>query len=540
MIKQKVTGWIILTAMLVLPSSLQAQKNLEIMSLERWAKLREVERYQLNIAEKYYKEGKYKVALTEYEKYLALYERSEAAPYSQLKWSLCLNQLRRQNTAIKEGFQSVIDYWPDAPEAAKASYLMSRTYVTIGRIPTAKKAYQRTITDYPKDPAAVYSLNGLAEIAIAEKDEKSLLKIRKRLVFDIPRNKTVAGTCATAATSLASYYFAKGMFDDALKCLATNYKDKQLTYYVYYYVRSPISTLVGKEETQALGHTLADRSLAYLKADFITDYSTDELKKAAMTEWYRMIEVETNTRRDDKVLAAYNTMLKVFGSSDDVLGRLGDYHAGQLRYEQARAIYRKFKDQVQGLSRIAASYRGEKKPAEAIKIYQQLAGQDRENAASWKGQQAATYRESSQYPEAIKVYRELLQSDAANVQTWLWALATTQEDAGLLKEAIGAYRQCDNFPNNYREMADCHLRLKQYNEALVLYNQIRQGHEASAPWAQLQIGYTYEKLKATEPAIKAFQLCCKKYPTASSASKAHAHLQNKYKISVTLGGATKE
>jgi tetratricopeptide (TPR) repeat protein len=280
--------------------------------------------------------------------------------------------------------------------------------------------------------------------------------------------------------------------------------------------------------------------VAYLKADFTTDYSTDELKAAAMAEWYRMIEVEANTRRDDKVLAAYNAMLKIFGSSDDILGRLGNYHAGRQRYEQARAIYRKFKDQVQGLSRVAASYRGEKKPAEAIKIYRQLAGQDRENAASWKGQEAATHRESGQYPEAIKVYRELLQTDAANVQTWLWALATTQRDAGLLKEAIGAFRQCENFPENYRQMADCHLRLKQYKEALVLYGQIRQGHEALAPWAQLQIGYTYERLKATEPAIKAFQLCCKKYPTASSASKAHAHLQNKYKISVTLGGATKE
>ena len=42
MINQKVTGWILLAAILVLPSSLQAQKNLEIMSLERWAKLREV------------------------------------------------------------------------------------------------------------------------------------------------------------------------------------------------------------------------------------------------------------------------------------------------------------------------------------------------------------------------------------------------------------------------------------------------------------------------------------------------------------------
>ena len=47
------------------------------MSLDRWAKMREVERYQLNIAEKYFKEKKYDVAMSEYEKYLSLYEQSD-------------------------------------------------------------------------------------------------------------------------------------------------------------------------------------------------------------------------------------------------------------------------------------------------------------------------------------------------------------------------------------------------------------------------------------------------------------------------------
>lgn len=540
MTKENLIGWMILAAVLLLPTSLPAQKNLETMSLERWGKLREVERYQLNIAEKYYKEGKYKIALTEYEKYLALYEKSEAAPYSQLKWSLCLNHLRRQNTAIKEGFQSVIDYWPEAPEAAKASYLMSKTYVAIGRSSTAKKFYQRTISDYPKDPVAVYALNGLAELAILEKDEKSLLKIRKRLAFDIPRNKMVAGTCASAANSLTSYYFAKGMFDDALKCLQTNYKKEQLAYYVYYYVRSPIGTLVGSDETRTQGEKLADRAVAYLKADFSSDYSSDELKATAIAQWYRMIDVEASARRDAKVLAAYASMLKIFGTSDDILGRLAQYHAGQKRYEQARVIYRKFKDKVQGLSKVAASYRSEEKPTEAIGVYRQLAGLDAEKAASWRGMEAATFRQFGQYPEAIKVYRSLIQTDAINLQTWLWALASTLKDAGMLKEAIGTFRQCENFPENYKEMADCHDRLKQYKQALLLYGQIRQGHEASAPWAQFQIAGTYEKMKATEQAIKAFQLCCKKYPKASYASRAHAHLQNKYKISVTLGGATDE
>ena len=49
------------------PVRATAQTKLDEMSLDRWEKLREVERYQLNIAEKYYKEKKYDVAMSEYE-----------------------------------------------------------------------------------------------------------------------------------------------------------------------------------------------------------------------------------------------------------------------------------------------------------------------------------------------------------------------------------------------------------------------------------------------------------------------------------------
>ena len=63
-------------------------------------KLREVERYQLNIAQKYFAEKNWMVAMAEYEKYLTLYERSVVAPYVQIKWSMCQRNLRKQNTAI--------------------------------------------------------------------------------------------------------------------------------------------------------------------------------------------------------------------------------------------------------------------------------------------------------------------------------------------------------------------------------------------------------------------------------------------------------
>ena len=521
-------------------STVLAQTKIDEMSLQRWAKLREVERYQLNIAEKYYKEKKYDVAMSEYEKYLSLYEQSDAASFAQLKWSLCLNQLRKQNTAIKEGFQSVIDYWPESAEAAKASYLIGRTFVDIGRVSYGKKAYQQTIADFPDNAVAVYSLSGLADIAKQEKDESSLVKIWKRLAFDIERTKLTGGTCANAANALATYYFTKGSFPDGLESLQENYEGEQLAYYIYSYVRSPISGLVGNEESVTAGLRLADQAVAYLNQNLEKDLSTAELKAKALTQWHRMIEVEKYSRRDDKILAAYRSMLATFGNLDEIMGSLADYHVSQKRFDQARSIYRQFKDKVQGLSKVAQSFRAEANLNEAIKVYKQLAGIDAENAANWRGEEAAAYVEVKQYPQAIQIYRSLVASDALNSQTWLWALATTQRDANFLKEAIGTYRQCENFPENYRQMAGCHRALKEYKEALILYGQIIGGSESLAPWAQLQIGYTFEQMQSTEMAIKAFQLCCKKYPKASYASTAHAHLQNKYKISVTLGGATDE
>ena len=61
-----------------------------------------------------------------------------------------------------------------------------------------------------------------------------------------------------------------------------------------------------------------------------------------------------------------------------------------------------------------------------------------------------------------------------------------------------------------------------------------------APWALLQIGYTHEQAGAKEKAIQSFQQVCKRFPKDGHASTAHAYLQDKYKITVTLGGAKDE
>lgn len=94
----------VLAPMSLLPICSAQSTQLHDMSLQRWGKLREVERHQMQVAEKYFRDRAWTVAADEYDKYLTLYEASDAASHALLKWSICQVELRRQNTAINDGF----------------------------------------------------------------------------------------------------------------------------------------------------------------------------------------------------------------------------------------------------------------------------------------------------------------------------------------------------------------------------------------------------------------------------------------------------
>ena len=75
-IQRAIRGFTFLAVLLV--SCVCPAAELDELSLERWKQLREVERYQLKIAEEYYRDKKWKIAGDEYEKFLTLYKTSEA------------------------------------------------------------------------------------------------------------------------------------------------------------------------------------------------------------------------------------------------------------------------------------------------------------------------------------------------------------------------------------------------------------------------------------------------------------------------------
>ncbi|MBW3540538.1 MAG: tetratricopeptide repeat protein, partial [Planctomycetes bacterium] len=515
--------------------------GLDEMSLERWKELREVERYQLQIAEGYYREKKWKVAAAEYEKFLTLYERSEGGPYAQLKWSLCQVHLRNLNTAIKDGFQSVIDYWPDSPDAVAAAYFIGRSYKDIGEPGKAKKAHAELLSKHPKHLVSVYAMVDLIDIANVEQDEKTKVELWKKLTFETERTREANNYCVQASQALAAHQFTNDAFDEGVKALETTYNEEQMPYHLLVYAQGPIANLTAAENTKAQGEKLADQAVAYVRAKLPADLSNEELKKRALQYWFYTADLCAASRRAEKVLETYQQIEQKFGASDEMLGRLAGWHKSIAKWDEARQIYGRFQDKIEGANQIAYSFHQQGQYDQAVAAYQQVLALDPQNPVKWKPSIAWNYRHAHKWPQAIAVYEELIRDDVKEPHRWRWEIAQVHEGAGQWKEAIGVYRQCETqFPQNCQRMAECHRRLKEWNEAILLYNQIIGGAPQQAPWALYQIGMTRHDAEQKELAISALQQVCKRFPKDDWASRAHAFLQSEYKINITLGGATDE
>ena len=472
--------------------------------LERWAKLGEADRYQLNVAEKLFRENNFKAAVSEYEKFLSLYEKSEGAPYAQLKWSMCQSNLRKQNSAIKDGFQSVIDYWPDSPEAQASAFLIGKTYKEMAELKQAKKAYSRLLAVHPDSVAALLAKIDLVDIARIENDEKRRVAMWNE-VLKTPKTPDTLPYLQESSRQFADYLFRKGDFGGGLNALTAGNNEPEVPYLVYYFVRGPLAALRQTEEGKLVANKLADLVSTYLKKRIAAELQTDEQKAIHRQTWQWIGEVEAYAGRLELMTQAFEAIYVKLGTDDDSLLKQATFLKGFGKRDEARAIFARMQNQAEGQHQIAYSYREESQPAKAVPIYQQLVA-----------------------------------SDAKNSSRWLFELGTVYRDSGQNKEAIAAFSQCDNFPEDTKQIAECYRREKNFREALAMYQQVLAGHEPSASWALLEIARTYEAAGDKEAAIKSYQQVCKRYPKSAEASVAHVHLNETYKINITLGGAKDE
>lgn len=511
------------------------------LPLERWKDLRETERYQMQIAEKYYREKNWKVAAGEYEKFITLHERSAGASFAQLKWSICQVHLKKLNTAIKDGFQSVIDYWPDSPDAMSSAYYIGQTYKNMGETKQARKAYQQVLQKYPKAAVSAYAAVDLIELAGVDDDKQALTTLWKKLTYDTERTNDTRGICENASRQFASHSMMNNGFSEAVKSLSTTYvQPPQLVDQIVSHAIGVINQLIQDEKTRPQGEKLSDDAVNYVRGAMPADLSAPEQKAFAQSNWFAIARLYNASRRADKTDETYKLALEKLGRGDEVLGQYAAWHKSQGKYEEARQLYLEYENKIEGRVQIAYSFREQQKYPEAVASFQQLAGADPDRQFQWLSEAALTHRYAHEWMQAIAIYQELMAKDVDRADAWLWEIGVTHRVAGQYKEAIGYFRQCNNFPQNYIEMAGCHRALKEYNEAIVLYNQIVGTDENWAPWAMIQIGYTREEADQMELAIRSFQQVCKRFPQNQYASQAHAHLQTKYKITVTLGGAKDE
>lgn len=536
------TMWL-LAALLAFVAGPALSGPLDEMALDRWAKLREAERYQLNIAEKLYREQQWKAAADEYEKYLKLYDKSEGAPYAQIKWSHCQVHLRKLNTAIKDGYQSVIDYFPESPEAINAGYLIGKTYKDAGDIKAAKKAYAKVLSSHPKHLVAALTRLDLVEIARQEGDTPRRVTLLKELTFETERTKGSAADCVAASRQLAQHYFSVGEFAEGIKALGTSCPEDQLPVQMMHAQIGRLPAIVFEltgqtaEQPKKLGTRVADEAIGFLRSQVTADLKDEKRKPRAVQCWYYLADVHAHAHRPDKQREVYEQMLATLGPDDNLFGHLAQWYKTNGKRDLARTTYLKYKDPVEGQRQIALSWIEENKFDQAIEIFRKLAVQDDKNAATWLSQVASTHRRAGKPDQAIGVYRELLVSDAKNANTYHWEIAETLYYAHRWKEALAAYRGTENFPTNYQRMAMCNRQLKQPNEAIILYQQIMTGHAPTASWALLEIARTHEEAGRKELAIKTFKQVCDRFPKTGEGSTAHAHLNQVYKITVTLGGA---
>lgn len=472
--------------------------TLQQIDVATFEKMREVERYQIKIAEKHFLKKDFKTALAEYEKFLTLYEKSPGAPYAQLMWSHSMMNLKKPKTALRDGFQSVIDYWPKSNEATIAAYCMGDAYRTMGEVKEAQKSFRFLIKEYPDHEIAIRCREDLLHYARLHQDMEERLSLLNELTFKIKRTETNKAACIKACHELAELHCFAQQLDDGKKALATTYTGPALFDQIYQLSTKTVQHLLKEPKTKPDALKLGDQLITELRSE------TKVRPDLATTFLYQAADLHNTLGRPSETMKIYEEIGKSHGIDDGLRDRMATWYLAREKPNDARRIYGEFDDQVSGLKKIADLYLKEGK-----------------------------------INEAIETYRQLLEIDGEHSGDHFWAIAGCYEKLSDWNKAIASYRQVDRFPSDYFAIAKCHRQLGEQKEAIVLYNQIKVADKSAAE-ATLQIGFTYEESKEKEKAIRTFQLTCKRYPKSGQASKAHSHLQNKYNINVTLGGTEEE
>ena len=472
------------------------------LDIKRYGELREAERYQIDVAEKLYRDRKYDSALAEYEKFINLYLKSVGAPYAQYMIAKCQQHRNHLNQAIKE-YKALIDYFPKSPEAPMAAFDIGYCHALGGEPELAVQHYLAVLKNYPDHSAAGDALWEASEIQLSRGLNDKAVDLRKKLVQAYPK----CSRFGRAVNWLVDHYLLQQDDLTGARAVFRLYRseidtEKHIALRLYNHAYYQFYRHGKQKEAKAW----MDKAISVFKG--ITVQFADNETNALWAMGHQGHAFQYSFRPKEAT-EAFEAVLKKAPEHDGWRNAYARFLEGEKKWPDARLQFMRFKDKAKGAYEAAESYHREGKYKEAEDAYMGVVTQ---------------YADYSK----LSLYR-------------LGYMHHTRTHN--YEKAINAYRQSEYSPPTYLlHIADCFSRWKKYDMAIKSCREVIGFFPKHAPDATWRIAHYYEGRNQEgdrDRAIGTLKRICDLYPKSSLSSNAHQRLESKYKVHYTGGGLKK-
>jgi tetratricopeptide (TPR) repeat protein len=501
------------------------------LDLKRYGRLREAERYQMDVAEKLVKARKWAAARGEFEKFLKLYPDSVGAPYCQLMIGECYRGEKLQHTAIKE-FTKVLDFWPSSPDAALAHYSIAECHWAMGDREKAIAAWDKLIEQFPKHPLCIGALWHEAEFYFRfDKPDRAVERLEK-LLGSFEREREWHREWDQAWDRLFWHYVYGLDAPAAIRTAERRYGNRP---------QAELET--GRRALRAAGDLERKK-----------DKRAENTWKLAVSVYRQIVGAGRDHRYYREALLevaealagageakeaeqAYQEYLRSFPEEDGGRIRYGRFLETREQWKEATAQYLACQDKARGRWEIAEMYIRRKMVDDAVGALMAVAEKHPTKALDAYWHIARTYRHFHKWKEAAEAYKAVQAKWPQKTDDCFWELGTLYHyHMNQPAEAIKFYAQSNKEPRSLFHIADCYARQKKWDKGIETLGEVLGFFPKEAPHAQYRIADYLAKWGKKDLAIKAYMKVCDAYPRSAWARRAHDTLEFQYKTPYTGGG----
>ena len=337
------------------------------LSIEEYGKLRELERWQFDEAEKQFKAKRWAAATNEYEKFLKLYPDSGAGAFVQYRIGQCHERSKRLKQAIKD-YVAVLDYFPDSPEIPYALSSIARCYRDWGEIEKERKTYERLLELHPDHLESAEALWALSKYYLGDGNDLSrAVGFRQQIVgrFEKHRRYREAVDWLFRHYALTECSPEKAL---AVRCRIRSRAQAEID----------LANTYGHHAIHSHGQREPDRCKKFLELclarldGFADRFPGKDAARCEKQAAYFLREIGQTTQ----ALERYVRYFAQRPDDDSARVDFGQWLERIGRWEDARTEYGKMSDPAQTNWEVAQSYHRQRKGKEAVDAYQEVIKDD--------------------------------------------------------------------------------------------------------------------------------------------------------------------